>query len=208
MSESELARIKGDLTIMQRAMRLHLSYGKGMLALGIVMTTVAIGSAVFSLLVEDDRVQLAPLTAILVIGSVGMYLRSRRNANISPQIITQVLVSITIYAVVWVAACGYVLAAVLGPTIGTARTAGLHSSSIALLLVFSAMLVRSALRSREHHYCLGLAVSTLLTGMVLPVLNPHYTYPLTHCFMAAGYLTVVVIQWIQLRDAAVNHATD
>ena len=64
------------------------------------------------------------------------------------------------------------------------------------------------LRSRERYYCLGLAVSTLLAGMLLPIIDPHYSYPLANCFMAVGYLTGVAIQWVQLREAVSNHAAD
>ena len=89
-----------------------------------------------------------------------------------------------------------------------ARTAGLYATSIGILLVFTLMLVSSALKNRERYYCLGLAVSTLLAGMLLPIIDQHYSYPLAHCFMAVGYLTGVAIQWGQLREAPSNHAAD
>jgi hypothetical protein len=208
MSENEFSRIKGDLAVMQRAMGLHLSFGKGMLIFGILLALTAVGAAVFSLLVEDDRLQPAPLAAIMGLVPMGLFLRSRRITNLSHEINLQVLVSVTIYAVVWIAACGYTLAAFLGTTIGAARTAGLYATSIGILLAFTLMLVRSALKSREQHYCLGLAISTLLAGMLLPIIDPHYCYPIAQCFLAVGYLTAVAIQWVQLREAVANHAAD
>jgi hypothetical protein len=55
---------------------------------------------------------------------------------------------------------------------------------------------------------LGLAISTLLAGMLLPIIDPHYSYPLAHCFMAVGYLTGVAIQWVQLRGGLASDAAD
>jgi hypothetical protein len=207
MSEDVLGRIRADLAVMQRAMGLHLSFGKGMLGFGILLTLAAVGAAAVSLLVENDWLQVVPLAVIMVLVPVGLFLRSRRT-NFSNEINLQVLVSVTIYAVVWIAACGYTLATFLGTTIGAARTASLYASSIGILLIFTLMLVSSALRSRERYYCLGLAISTLLAGMLLPIIDPHYSYPLAHFFMAVGYLTGVAIQWAQLREAVANHAAD
>lgn len=208
MSDGELGRIKGDLAVIQRAMGLHLSFGKGMLVFGILLTVAAVGAAIVSLLVENDWLQLAPLAAIMVLGPVALFLRSRRTTNLSPENTMQVVLSVGIYGIVWGAACGYALATFHGPSVGAARTAVFYAISIGLLLAFSLILVRMALRSRERYYCLGLAVSTLLAGMLLPILDRHYSYPLAHCFMAAGYLTSVAIQWVQLREAVANHAAD
>lgn len=208
MSENELGRIKGDLATLRRAIGLHLTFGKEILIFGLLLTFVAVSAAVFSLLVEDGRLQLSPLAAILVFVPIGVYLQSRRNANLSPEVILQELLSICIYAIVWVAACGYSLATFLGPTVGAARTVALNTISVGLLLAFTVILVRSALRSRERYYCLGLAISTLLAGMLLPVFDPHYCFPLAHCFMAVGCLTNVAIQRAQLREAVANHAAD
>jgi hypothetical protein len=208
MSEDVLGRLRGDLAVMQRAMGLHLSFGKGMLVFGSLLTLAAVGAAIVSLLVENDWHQLTPLAAIMVVGYVGLFLRSRCTANLSPEITMQVVLSVTIYAVVWIAACGYTLATFLGPTVGAARTALLHATSIGTLVAFTLILVRSALRSRERYYCLGLAISTLLAGMLLPILDRHYSYPLAHGFMAVGYLTGVAIQWVQMREAVANHAAD
>lgn len=208
MSEDALGRIKGDLSVIQRAMGLHLSFGKGMLGFGVLLALAAVGAAVVSLLMENDGLQVVPLAAIMVLVPVGLFLRFRRNTNVSHEINLQVLVSVVIYAVVWIAACAYTLAAFMSNTIGATRTAALRATGIGILLVFTLMLVRSAMRSRERHYCLGLAISTLLAGMLLPVINPHYSYPVAHCLMAVGYLTGVAIQWAQLRDGVASHAAD
>jgi hypothetical protein len=208
MSEDVLGRIKGDLAVIQRAMGLHLPFGRGMLCFGILLALAAVGAAFVSLVVENDWPQVVPLAAIMVLVPVGLSLRFRRTTNVSHEINLQVLVSVVIYAVVWIAACGYTLATFLGNTIGATRTTGLYAASIGILLVFTLLLVRSALRSRERYYCLGLAISTLLAGMLLPVINPYYSYPIAHCLMAVGYLTGAAIQWVQLRDGVANHAAD
>jgi hypothetical protein len=208
MSEVELTRIKDDLAIMQRAMGLHLPFGKGMLGVGIVLTISALAAAAVSLWAEADWLQLAPLVAIMVLGLVGVFLQSRRIANLSPEITLQIVLSVTIYAVVWVSACGYSLATFLGPTVGMARTVGLYAIGVGSLFAFSLILVHTALKSRERYYCLGLAVSLLLAGMLVPIFDRHYSYPLAHSFMAIGYLTGVAIQWVQLRKAVTYHAAD
>jgi hypothetical protein len=208
MSEGELTRVKDDLAIMQRAMGLHLPFGKGMLVFGVLLTSAALVATAASLWAEADWLQLAPLAAILVLGSVGGFLRSRRGTDLNPEITMQIAVSVSIYGIVWVAACGYSLATFLGPTVGMARTVGLYAISIGSLLAFSLILVHGALKRRERYYCLGLAVSLLLAGMLLPIFDRHYSYPLAHGFMAVGYLTGVAIQWVQLRNAATYHAAD
>lgn len=208
MSDDELGRVRCDLAVMRRAMGLHPYFGKGVLAFGVFLTVVAAGAAVVSLLVEDDRFQAALLAAIMVFGLVGLFLRSRRTPDLDPEIIAQVVLSVSVYCVVWVAGCGYAIAVFSGPSVGAARTAGLYATSVGLLLAFSVLLVRTALTSRERYYCLGLAVSTLLAGMLLPILARHYSYPLAHGFMAVGYLTAVAIQWVQLRGATPSHAAD
>jgi len=208
MSEDVLGRIKGDLAVMQRAMGLHLSFGKEMLGFGILLTLAAVGAAVVSLLVENDWLQVAPLAAIMVLGPFWLFLRSRRTANLSPEITKQVVLSVCIYVIVWGAANGYAVATFLGPIMGAARTVVVYAVNIGLLIAFSLILIRMALRSRERYYCLGLVVSTLLAGMLLPIIDPHYSYPLAHCFMVVGYLTGVAIQWVQLREAVSNHAAD
>ncbi|MBL8816478.1 MAG: hypothetical protein JNL58_10645 [Planctomyces sp.] len=206
MPEDVIGRINSDLGVIQRAIGLHLSFGEGMLRFGVVLGLTAAGASVASLLMENNWFQVVPLAAIMALVPVGLFLRFHRTPNVSHEINLQVLVSVIIYAVVWIAACGYSLATIMGDTIGTARTAALYATSICLLLAFTLMLVRSALRNRERYYCLGLATSTLLAGMLLPVVNPHYSYPIAHCLMAVGYLTSVAIQRVQLRDGVANHA--
>lgn len=205
MSEDVLGRIRGDLAVVQRAMGLRLSFGKGILVFDMLLALAAIGAALVSLQVETDWLQQAPFAAIMVLVPAGLYLRSRQTSH---EINLQVLMSVTIYAVVWIAACGYTLALFVGPIVGTARTALLYAISVSILTAFTLILVRAALRSREQYYCLGLAVSTFLAGMLLPILSPHYSYSLAHGFMAVGYLTGFTIQWVQLREAAANHAAN
>jgi hypothetical protein len=208
MLEPDLTRIRSDLDVVERAMGLRMPFDRGVLACGILLTISAICAAVVSLLVEADWLQLAPFTAIMVLWPVGLCWQSRCTPNPSPEMRMQVALSVSVYGVVWVAACGYSLATFLGPAVGTARTAGLYALSIGLLFGFSLILVRTALGNRERHYCLGLAISVLLAGMLLPVLDRHYSYPLAHCFMAAGYLAGVAIQCVQLRKAVACHAAD
>jgi hypothetical protein len=208
MSDDALGRIRGDLAVMQKAMALRLPFGKGMLCFGLLSTATAAGAAVGSLLVEADRIQVTMFAAIMVLVLIGLFLRTHRTPCLSPEITMQVILSISIYAVVWVAGSGYAMAMLAGPSLGSARTAGLYASSLGLLLPFSLMLVATALKSRERHYCLGLALSPALAGMLLPLFAPHYSYALAHGLMAVGYLTGVAIQWAQLRGAVTNHAAD
>ena len=208
MSEAELGRIKGDLAVIQRAMGLQLSFGKGVLVFGIFLALAAVGAAVVSLLVENDWLQVGPFATIMVLCLLGLYLQSLRTNDLSHEIKLQVVLSITIYFAVFGAACGYTLATFVGPTIGAARTAALYAASLAYVLPFSLILLLNALKSKERYYCLGLAVPLLLTGLLLPILDQHYSYPLAHCFMAVGYLTGVAIQWVQLRKVETHHAAD
>ena len=205
MSEDVLGRVRGDLVVMQRAMGLRLPFGNGMLAFNLLLTLAAIGSALVSLRVESDWLQQVPFAAIMVLVPAGLFVRSRRTSH---EINLQVLISATVYAVVWIAACGYMLATVVGPIMGIERSALLHATSVSVLIAFTLILVRAALKSREQYYCLGLALSTLLAGMLLPLLGQHYSYSLAHGFMAVGYLTGFAIQWFQLRKAAAYHAAD
>ncbi len=207
MSENELDRIKGDIATMRQAMGLHLSFGPEMLVFGLLLTVVAVGGAVVSLLADNDWLLLAPLVMIMILGPAGLYLRSRRSP-VSPEVTVQVVLSGGVHCIVWGAACGYAVATFLGPSMGAARTVVVYAINIGLLFAFSLILVRMALRSRERYYCLGLVVSTLLAGMLLPVFDQHYSYALANCFMAVGYLTGVAIQWVQLREAVANHAAD
>jgi hypothetical protein len=208
MSEDVLGRVKGDLAVIQRAMGLRLSFGKGMLVTGTALSVAAFAAAVISLLVDNDVLQVALLAGLVALPLVGLFLRSRGATDLPHEVTIQVALSVSIYAFVWIAACGYTLAAFVGPFVGVARTALLHATSIGILIAFTLLLVRAALKSREQHYCLGLALSTLLAGMLLPVLDKHFSFPLAHCFMAIGFLTSVAIQWAQLREAASHHAAN
>jgi hypothetical protein len=178
-----------------------------MLAFGILLTFAAIGAAVVSLLVENSWLQVAPFATFLVLCLAGLYLQSRR-IDLGHEIKLQVSLSIVVYFAVFGAACGYTLAAFCGPVIGAARTAALYAASLAFVLPFLFLLVLNALKNRERHYCLGLAAALLLTGLITPIVDPLYSFPLAHCFMAAGYLTGVAIQWLQLREAESHHAAN
>jgi hypothetical protein len=205
MSKDVLCRIEGDLAVMQRAMGLRLSFGKAMLVFDILLALAAAGAAFVSPQIATDGIQQVPFAAIMVLVPAGLFLRYRRTSH---EINVQVLMSVTIYAVVWIAACGYMLATIVGPIMGTERAALLHATSVGILIAFTLILVRAALRSRDQYYCLGLALSTFLAGMLLPILGPHYSYALAHGFLAVGYLAGFAIQWVQLWEAAANHAAD
>lgn len=205
MTDDVLGRISGDLAIVRRAMGLHLFFGKEMLVFNIVMAVAAMGAAVLSRSIESDWLQQVPFAAVMGLVPVGLYLRSRRTSH---EINLQVLMSVCIYAVVWIAACGYMMATVVGPTLGAERSALLYATSITFLLAFTVILVRAALKSREQHYCLGLALSTCLAGMLLPILGQNFSYSLAHGLMAIGYLTGFTIQWAQLREVGADHAAD
>src|SRR5262249_7687153 len=110
MSENELDRIKGDLATVRQAMGLHLSFGTEMLVFGLLLTVVAVGAAVVSILGENNWLPLAPLAAIMVLGPLVLFLRSRHTTNLSPEITRQVILSVFIYVTVWGAANGYAVA--------------------------------------------------------------------------------------------------
>src|SRR5271155_2949499 len=110
MSDDELGRLKSDLAVMRSAMGLHVPFGRGMLAVGIFLTATATVAAVVSLLVERDSLQQALPAAVMVAGVVGLFLLSRRPSGLDSEVVNQVVVSISIYGVVWVAACGYLIA--------------------------------------------------------------------------------------------------
>ena len=196
---------------MQRAMGLHLSFGKGMLGFGILLTLAAVGAAVVSLVVENDWLQVVPLAAIVGSSSQwGCSCDLGKNRQRQPAKSTSAGSRVRHHLRRRVDCCVRVY-------VGnrprhhhrSARTAGLYASSIgSILLAFTLMLVSSALRSRERYYCLGLAISPFLAGMLLPIIDPHYSFPLAHCFMAAGFFTGAAIQWVQLRDGVANHAAD
>ncbi len=205
MTEDVLGRVRADLDVMQRAMGLRLPFGNGILAFELLLTLAAIGSALISLRIESDWVQQVPFAAIMVLVPAGLFVRSGRTSH---EINLQVLLSAIVYAVVWIAACGYMMATVVGPSMGVERSALLYATSVSVLIAFTLILVRAALKSRKQYYCLGLALSTLLAGMLLPLLGQHYSYSLGHSFMAIGYMTGFTIQWVQLRKAAPYDAAD
>lgn len=202
MSEDVLGRIEGDLAIMQRAMHQSVPFGRGILVFDVLLALVAASAALFSLQVEIDWLQQVPFAAIMVLVPIGLFVLSQRTNH---DINMQVLMSVTIYAFVWVAASGYTLAFLVGPEVGKLRTALLYSTGVVILFAFTLLLVRAALKSREQHYCLGLALSTLVAGMLLPILGQSYGYAIAHGSMAMGFLTAFAIQRAQLREAASDH---
>ena len=208
MSEAEVDRVRGDLAIMQRAMALRLSFGNEMVVFGILLTAAAGMAAVFSLRSESNWGQLGPFAAIMMLCALWLYHQSRRVENLSHEIKLQVSLSIAIYAALVCAALGYSSAAVLGPTIGAARTVGLYAASVGYVMVFLSILVLNALKSRERYYCLGLAAALLLAGLLIPITDRRFSYFLAHCFMAAGSLTAAMVQGVQLRTAESHHGAD
>ena len=116
-----------------------------------------------------------------------------------------------LYAVVWIAACGYTLATFPGTTIGAARTAGLYATSIGILLVFTLMLVSSALRNRERYYFVSASPYLHLARRDVapdhrPTLQLSPRSLLHGCWLPDG--CKLAIQWVQLREAGSNHAAD
>jgi len=208
MSAGELGRIKGDLTIIQRAMGLRLSFGKEMLLFDLALTAAAAGSSVVGLFVENVWFEVVPFAAFTALCLAGLYVASRRNADLSHEVKLQVGFAVTTYFAVSGAACGYALAAFFGESIGVTRTALLHAASLVYILGFSFVLILNALKFRDRHYCLGLAASLLLTGLVVPVFDPHYIFPLANGCLAIGYSASLAIQWMQLREAGTLHAAD
>ena len=208
MSEAEVDRVRGDLAIIQRAMALRLSFGKEMVVFGILLAAAAAMAAVVSLWSESDWGQVGPFAAIMMLCVLWLYHQSRRVENLSHEITLQVSLSITIYAALVCAALGYWLAAVLGPTIGAARTVGLYAASVGYVMIFLSILVLNALKSRERYYCLGLAAALLLAGLLIPITDRRFSYFLAHCFMAVGSLTAAIVQGVQLRTAESHHGAD
>lgn len=206
MSEAQVDRVRGDLAIIQRAMGLRLSFGKEMVVFGILLTAAAGMAAAVSLWSDSNWGQIGPFAAITMLSMLWLYHQSRRVENLSHEIKLQVSLSVTIYAALVGAALGYSLAAVLGPTIGTARTVGLYAVSVGYVVVFLSILVLNALKRRERYYCLGLAAALLLAGLLIPITDHRFTYFLAHCFMAVGALAGVIIQGIQLKMAESHHA--
>ena len=206
MSEAEVDRVRRDLAIIQRAMGLRLSFGKEMVVFGVLLAAAAAMAAVVSLWSESDWGQLGPFAAIMMLCVFWLYRQSRRVENLSHEIKLQVSLSIAIYAALVCAALGYSSAAVLGPTIGAARTVGLYAASVGYVMAFLSILVLNALKRRERYYCLGLAAALVLAGLLIPITDRRFSYFLAHCFMAVGALAGVIIQGIQLKMAESHHA--
>lgn len=205
MSDDVLGRVREDLAIMQRAMRLRPPFGRGILVFDLLLALAATAAAILSLQVESDWLQQVPFAAVMVLVPIGWFLQSRRTNH---EVNLQVAMSITTYVVVWIAAASYLLTFFIGPAVGSVRTALLYTTGVVILIAFTLLLVRAALKNREQYYCLGLALSTLLAGMLLPILGRHFSYSVAHGCMAIGFLTGCVIQWSQLRDAGASHATN
>lgn len=204
MSEDQLGRIRSDIAVIRQAMGFRLTFGKGMLVFSMLLALTAAGGAAINLLVENPWLQVVPFAAVAIVCFSGLYVQSRRIADLSHEVKLQVGLSITAYFAVFGAACGYSLAAFCGPTIGAARTSALFAAGLAYVIVFSVILILNALKSRERYYCLGLATSLLFAGLLFPILDPHYSFPLAHGSLAVGYLMSTAIQWFQLREAATH----
>lgn len=202
MPDDIIGRIQEDLAIMQRAMHRSVPFGRGILVFDLLLALATAGAAFFSLQVESDWLQQVPFAAIMVLVPIGLFVISKRTNH---DINLQVLMSVTIYAFVWIAASGYTLAFLVGPEVGKLQTALLYSISVAILLAFTLLLVRAAIKSREQHYCLGLAISTLVAGMLLPILGHNYGYVIAHGCMTMGFLAGFAIQRAQLREEASDH---
>ncbi|MFO0942232.1 MAG: hypothetical protein U0930_15960, partial [Pirellulales bacterium] len=173
MTDKILGRIQEDLAVMQRAMRLSVPFGKGMLVCQVLMTSAAAIAAIFSLFVKSDLAQQIPFTAYMVTVPIGMLVLSRRTNH---DVKMQIVMSLTTYAVVWIAASGYMMAFWVGPSLGVLRAALLYSTSVLILMACTAILVRAALKRREQYYCLGLATAAFVSGMSLPILGQSYGY--------------------------------
>ena len=208
ISDGQLGRIQGDLAIMQRAMGLHLYFGSGILVFSILLSVAALIAAFLSLIFDSSWLQVVPFAVFMVLCLFGLFFQSRRFTDLSHEIKLQVTLSITVYFAVICAACGYVLVAFCGPTIGIARSVALYAASLSYILTFIFILVLNALKTRERYYCFGLAISLILIGLLIPIFDPHFSFPLAHSIMAVGYLAVVVIQRYQLREALSQNATD
>lgn len=208
MTPSDRDRLQSDLTSIRSAMGLHLPFGRAMVAADLSLSFLAAASAVASLLLDRDSLQQALPASAIVLGLLALFLRSRRRPVLDPEIVSQVSVSLSVYAVVWVAASGYWMAGLAGSSFEPWRTTALRLASVGLLLAFSFLLVRSALASRPRRYALGLAISTLLAATLLPILDWHHTYPLAHFFMSLGFLSAAAIQSSQLRESVPSHVAD
>ena len=207
ISNGQLGRIQGDLAIMRQAMGLQLYFGNGILVFSMLLFVAALTAAFLSLIFESSWLHIVPFAVFMALSLIGLFFQSRF-ADLTHEIKLQVILSITVYFAVICAACGYVLAAFCGPSIGTTRTVALYVASLSYILTLMFILVLNSLKTRERYYCLGLAFSLILAGLLVPICDPHFSFPLAHCIMAVGYLSVVLIQRIQLREASLQNATD
>ena len=208
ISNGQLERIHGDLAIMRQAMGLHLNFGRGTLFFNVLLIAAALSAALVSLITDSSWLHIVPFAVFMVLSLIGLFFQSRRFADLSHEIKLQVILSITVYFAVICASSGYVLAAFCGPLIGTVRTVALYVASLSYILTLTFILVINTLKTRERYYCLGLAFSLILAGLLVPIFDPHFSFPLAHCIMAIGYLSVVLIQRFQLREAWLQNATD
>lgn len=206
MRDPDFDRVQGDLAVMRQAMGLHVAFGPPSLILGTVFGTLAAAAAGLSLLGDSDVLQVALLAAMLALGPAALCLLARRADADHAEAKTQAALSCGTYGVVWVAACGYAMAATAGPAIGAVRTSFLYATSVVLLFAFSLLLVRAAVTSRQRLYCLGLAASPLLAGLLVPIVDRRYALPVAHLAMAVGFLAGFAIQWGQLRKAVPHRA--
>lgn len=206
--DRQLGRVQSDLALMQRALGLRLYFGSGTLLFSILLSVAALIAAFLSLHFDSSWLHVIPFTVFMVLCLLGLFIQTRRLADLNHEIKLQVVLSITVYFAVICAASGYDLAAFCAPSIGTARTVALYAASLSYILVFMFILVLNALKNRQRYYCLGLAISLLLAGLLIPIFDPHYCFPLAHCIMSIGYLAVVLIQRFQLREALPQNVAD
>ncbi|MGH7245198.1 MAG: hypothetical protein ACREJD_17430 [Phycisphaerales bacterium] len=201
MSQPEFDRVKGDLAIIQRAMALRVSFGREMVVFGVVLGAGAAIASGISLWSDRDVYQLGAFAAISMLCVVWLYHHSRRVESLGHETKLQVGLSIAVYAAVIGAAAGYWMAAAAGPALGAARTAGLYAAAVGYVVIFLVILLLNALKSRERYYCLGLAAALLLVGLLIPIVDRRFAYPIAHGCMAIGALAAAILQSYQLNQA-------
>jgi hypothetical protein len=208
MQDGQIERIQDDLAVIRRALAFQTSFGKEMLLVGMLLTLAAAIFSVVSLSTDSPWMQAVPFAACMALCLTGGYIVCQRNPDISHELKLQVVFSIATYFAVICAASGYLIASFCGTSIGTLRTAALYAASLSYIIPFSTVLVVNAIKNRERHYCLGLAIALLLTGLIIPIAEPNYIFALAHGFMAVGFLAGVAIQRYQLRQVNLAHAPD
>jgi len=207
ISHGQSGQAQGDLAIIRQALGVHLVLGSGVLVFSMLLLAAALTAASLSLMFDNSWFHIVPFATFMTLFLIGLFFQSRRIADLSHEIKLQATLSITVYFGVLCATSGYVLAAFCGPSIGTARTVALYIASLSYILTLMVILVLNALKNRERYYCLGLAFSVVLAGLLVPICGPHFSFPLAHCIMAVGYLSVVLIQRFQLREASLQNTT-